>query len=108
MPCVLQSAKRRGADFKITKGVKGPVPEGATTQAEDELPVSTTTADKTKADTAAGADQAKQAGQQGADSAKQAGKEGAEKAKAGLNEGLDKVSKLNFSLSCRAAYLRNN
>lgn len=88
---LLQSAKRRGADFKITKGVKAPVPEAAVTHAEDELPVSTATTDKTKADTAAGADQAKQAGQQGADKARQAGQEGVEKAKAGLNQGLDKV-----------------
>ena len=94
MLSVLQSAKRRGADFKITKGVRAPVPEAAATHAEDELPISTSSADKTKADMAEGADQAKQTGQQGADTAKQAGKEGTEKAKAGLNQGLDKVSKL--------------
>ncbi len=86
-----QSAKRRGADFKITKGVKAPVPESAVPRAQDQLPVSTSGADKAGAETAAGADQAKQAGKEGAEKAKQIGQEGAEKAKAGLNQGLDKV-----------------
>ena len=76
----MQSAKRRGEAFAITKGVKAPVPESATTSGKDALPVSTSGADKAASDAAEGTEQAKAAGQ-----------EGIEKAKKGLNQGLDKV-----------------
>ena len=75
----MQSAKRRGANFKILKGVKGPVPANA--QNKDALPVSTDSLDQAGADAADGAGQAKQAGKKGVD-----------QAKGQVNKGLDKVS----------------
>lgn len=77
---ILQSAKRRGADFKILKGVKGPVPDSAHTDPEDALPVSSAGVDKAGADA-----------REGAQDAQAAGQKGVEQAKKGLNQGLDKV-----------------
>lgn len=82
----LQSAKRRGANFKILKGVKGPVPAAADNK--DALPVSTASLDQAGDDAAEGVDQAKKAG-----------KKGAEQAKGQVNKGLDKAGSYSVPIS---------